>query len=331
MSVDIHKLSPFLAGGIETVRGQMPATMVLFRTRDLSPDIYEGDQKQRTYDGDSGRFTPTVTGNPHNKFSFKTDYAGSGDVTKLPAIDHLLRMAGLSRAANPEAGFDYLISDAGDVDSGTLLMREKVEGHTSGGNARYYIYETNAVNGHVGIDLKVDEDPLFNFELMGNYKRPVDSQIPEVELVYVDQAQPEIFGDASVVKAQLGDPSDNNVFHDVCLHSFTIPNYSGFTAQRSNAVNCAGTSLKAIPIEGSMTIKMPDWTEEFHIYELGESHQGYVTVPFSLHQGTSAGNKVNIDISALQIKKPTRTTLDDDMLGIQLDFTCMAKPVLTIA
>ena len=331
MAVQIDKFSKFLCAAVQAVEGTPATTLKLYRTLNLNPDIYAGDQKKRQYDGDSGRFTPTVTTNEQNKFSFDVPFAGSGAAATIPAIDDLLRIGGLSRVAAtaPEVGFDYLIGSSGDTDSGTLLMREVVGGVEANGDQRYYYYQTADARGYVGIECKVNEDPIFKLvDVTGSYIRPTSVLEPSVSLEYLDQQEAMPFGYTSVPQARLGDPTVANTWHDVCLHSFSIGNYSGFTISKSNAVNCPRTVQQPTPIEGSFTIKQLDWTDEFNIYEAAESHNGYKTLPFQMTIGTVAGNTIKIDIEKLQITKVARTELDDGSMGVDISFICLANPVL---
>lgn len=325
MPVDIDGFSKFLAAGVESAEGTPAPLLKLFRTRNLEPAIYEGDSKKREYDGDDGRKTPTVLGNSHNSLSFDMDFAGSGDAAVVPEIDALLRMCGMLRVDNDTAGFDYLIGGNADVPSGTLQVRRVVGNGANAGESRYYRYPTTGARGYFGIDIKAGEDPLFQFRnFMGNYVRPLDEQVATIDVEFTNQAAPAVVSNENTPIAIL-----NNT--DVCLHAFSISNYSGFEVQRVNAVGCSRTRLKPVSIDGSMTIKETDWTSEFHIYELVESHQAIQTVPFQLQHGTSAGNINTIEAGAMQIHGVKDVELSDGALGKELQFTILDKPVLTMA
>ncbi len=324
MPTDIESLSKFIVAGIEQTEGTESTTLKLYRTRNLSPGIYEGNTKKREYNGDDGRYQTTVTTGQHSKISFDCDFAGSGDINNIPAIDDLLRACGLNRAANPQGGYDYLIADSADVDSITVMFRRLVGRGDQASEKRYRRYPILAARGYVGIEWKAEEDPLFKFvDITGEYIRPVEESIPKIVFDYTDQADPLPIGTSNTPVAQI-------MGKDVCLHAMTISNYSGFEVSRTNAVNCDRTRLKPKPIEGSLTIKEPDWDKEFHIYEIAESHEKITRVSLLMEHGTSAGNTQRISCEEIQIHGVKDTDLSDGTLGKELSFTCLKKPVLTL-
>ena len=326
-TIDVN--SKFLAGAVETTEGVNPGTLALIRTSNLDPVPYEGDTRRRTYNGDDGRNNPTVKSNRHNSVSFDTDFSGSGDPATVPAIDAFLRMAGLSRTANDTAGYDYLISDPADVSSGTILVRRKA-GRTAGG-VGYMKYESTGVRGYVGIIMQNGNDPMFQFrDMKGSYYRPIHTEeAAELELVYNAQEYPEIFENGNVPKFQFGIPDsaapDGFEMRDVCLEEFNCSNYSGLTVNRTNRVNCPGTKVQAAPIDFTAKVGYDD-----SFWELVESHQNIITVPFSMMHGTSAGNQLSINSSHVQIHDIKETDLDGE-LGMDLSCTFLDRPVLTIA
>lgn len=321
--------SIFLAGAVETTEGTNPGTLTLIKTRGLDPTPYDGDTITREYDGDGGRNRPTVRVNEHTTFSFDVDFAGSGDPAIAPAVDQFLRMAGLSRVANATAGFDYLISDPADVESGTLLARETAGAGAAAGNTGYIPYEANGVRGYVGIQMNKDEDPLFQFrDMKGSYKRPEYVEEATIDMDYVDHTDPEPFSNNNTPTFQFGIPdgSGGYTMRDVCAHSFSASNYSGLSVTRSNAVNCAGSRVQTQPIEVSAQV---GWDDDFIM--LAESHQNIIRVPLLIQHGTSAGNTLTIRAQELQIHNWTRTALDDGTVGMDLTATFLDKPILTIA
>lgn len=329
MRREIDTKAKFIAGAVETTEGVNPGDLILIRSRALSPTSYDGDTITREYDGDDGRSRPTVKTNEHSTFSFDVDFAGSGDAAVLPAVDAFLRMAGLSRVANATAGYDYLISDPADVESGTLMMRRKVGAGAAAGEVGYVNYESNGVRGYVGIQMNKGEDPLFQFrDMKGSYQRPIYGEEPTVALDYAAQTDPEIFQNGNTPVFQFGIPDGAGGFEmrDVCAHSFAVSNYSGLTITRSNAVNCPGTRVQTAIIEGTAQI---GWDDSF--FELVESHKGIVRVPLLITHGSSAGNILTVAGQELQIHDMSETDLDDGTLGMDLSFKFLDRPVLTIA
>lgn len=323
----IDSKSKFLAGAIETNEGVNPGALTLIRTSNLEFPTYEGDTRRREYDGDDGRNNPTVTSNAHTVFSFDADFSGSGDPATLPSLDAFLRMAGLSRIANATAGFDYLISDTADIDSGTLMGRRK-SGRTAGG-VGYVKYESTGVRGYVGISMQKGSDPVFQFrDMKGSYIRPLSvEEVSEIALSFNAQEYPEIFENGNVPEFKFGIPNGAGGFElrDVCLHEFVVSNYSGVSIARSNAVNCAGTRATATPIDFTAKI---GWDDSF--FELVESHQQIITVPFQMMHGTSAGNQLSIKSGSVQIHGLKEVDIDGE-LGMDLSGTFLDRPVLTIA
>jgi len=324
MPVDIESFSKFIAAAVEDNEGVEQSPLKLYRTRNLSPDIYAGNTKKREYNGDDGRNQPTVMSGQHNKLSFDFDFAGSGDISKVPEIDDLLRIGGLNRVANSNGGWDYLIADSADVDSGTFMLRRLVGRGEEAGEKRYYRYPILGARGYLGIEWKVDEDPLFKLtDIMGQYIRPISEEITEIKLVYPNQADPLPIGNDNTPTAKIDGK-------DVCLNAMTISNYSGFDVNYTNNVNCNRTRLKPKAIDGTMTIKEPDWINEFHIYEMVESHQRIMRVPLLLEHGTKEGNKQRIESQQIQIHGVKDTDMPDGSLGKELSFTFLDKPILTL-
>lgn len=329
MRREIDTRSKFLAGAVEATEGVNPNSLVLIRTRNLTVTPYDGETITREYDGDSGRNRPKVKVNEHTTFAFDVDFAGSGNPATIPAVDAFLRMAGLSRAPNATAGFDYLISDAADVDSGTLLMRRIAGAGAMAGKTSYVPYEANGVKGYVGISLSKGKDPLFQFkDMRGSYLRPVAGDANTVVLEYLDQTDPEVFQNGNTPIFRFGIPQAGGGFEmrNLCAHSFSADNYSGFEVSRSNAVNCPGTRLQAKPIEFKAQI---GWDDSF--FELVESHKGIIRVPLLIQHGSSAGNTLSLVAQEIQISDMSETDLDDGTLGMDLGGTFLDKPVLTIA
>lgn len=333
MRLDIDTKSKFLAGGIETTEGQRAASMSLVRSRNLEVVPYEGNTVQREYAGTDGRYQPKIKTNRHTTASFDTDFAGAGDSAVIPGADAFLRMAGLSRvaadASDASKGYQYLISDAADVDSGSLLMNRKA-GRTAGG-VRYMRYEMLGVRGYVGLTMKKGQDPLFQFrDFKGSYIRPVQAEeADEIVIEYNAQEYPEVFENGNVPLFQFGIPNAaaaNGVeMRDICLHEFDVPNYSGFTVSRVNAINCARTRQSGVPIDFTAQIGYDD-----SFWELVESHKNIITVPFAMRHGTSNGNMLSIEAQQIQIHDLKEVDIEGEV-GMSLSGTFLDKPVLTIA
>lgn len=335
----INSKSKFLAGAVEAVEGVNPGALSLLRTSNLEILAYEGDTRRREYDGDDGRDSPTVKSNIHTSFSFDADFSGSGDPAVIPAVDDFLRMAGLSRAPNPVAGFDYLIGDPSDMDSGTLLGRRKAgEGDTGG--VDYVNYESNGVRGYVGLAMQKGNDPVFQFrDMKGSYIRPLTiEELAEINIVFDAQEYPEVFEDGNVPEFSFGVRPDEIVgwyswlfryrsyeSREVCLHEFMAPNYSGVTVSRSNAINCGGTIAQAVPIDFTAKI---GWDDSF--FELVESHKRVITTGLSMTHGTSAGNQLSIKSDFIQIHDLKEVDIDGEM-GMDISGTFLDRPILTIA
>lgn len=332
MRQTIDSKSKFLAGAIETTEGVRPAdpAFILLRTRNLEPKAYDGSTQRREYDGDDGRANPTVKSNRHTTFSFDADFAGSGDPAKLPALDSFLRMGGLSRVAVDEndanQGYQYLISHPADMDAGTLLVRRKAERRNNGTD--YITYESNGVRGYIGIQLQAGSDPLFQFrDFKGSYQRPLTvTEANDIDVVYEQQAYAAIFEDGNVPLFQFGLPDSNGamVLRDVCLHEFNVANYSGVTISRNNAVNCGGTQAKATPIDFTAKVGYDD-----DYWQVVESHQGIVTLPFAMQHGTSNGNILTISAQKVQIHDIQEVDIDGE-LGMDLSGSFLDRPILTL-
>ncbi|MEZ5537641.1 MAG: hypothetical protein R3F02_18730 [Thiolinea sp.] len=323
----IDSKAKFIAGAVEATEGTNPGTLAQLRTRNLEVTSYDGDSRRREYDGDDGRNNPTVKPNRHTSFSFDADFAGSGDPTVISALDEYLRMAGLARAPNATAGFDYLISDPADVSSGTLMVRRK--SGRDGANFGYVNYESNGVRGYVGIVMAKGDDPMFQFrDMKGSYIRPAyTAENAEIVFAPDNQEYPEIFENGNVPEFKFGIPDGVGGFElrDVCLHECSIGNYSGLNASWRNAVNCAGSRVTATPIDFTAKI---GWDDSF--FELVESHQGIITIPFQMMHGTSAGNQLSIKSAKVQVHDLKETDIDGE-LGMDLSCTFLDRPVLTIA
>ena len=336
----ISSKSKFLAGAVETVEGVNPGTLNLIRTSNLEMMAYEGNTRRREYDGDDGRKQPTVKSNIHSSFSFDTDFSGSGDPTVIPAVGAFLQMAGLSRVANATAGYDFLISDPSDVDTGTLLGRRKAGRGTTGIN--YVNYESSGVRGYVGILLQKGSDPVFQFrDMKGSYIRPITAEeLTEIDMVYNAQEYPEVFEHGNVPEFGFTIPTEVEIvgmyswlyryrgateLREVCLHEFAAPNYSGLTTSYRNAINCGGSASAAVPIDFTAKI---GWDDSF--FELVESHKQVITTGLSMTHGTSAGNQLSITSSEMQIHDLKEVDIDGEM-GMDISGTFLDRPILTIA
>ena len=337
----INSKSKFLAGAVEVVEGVNPGALSLIRTSNLEMLAYEGDTRRREYDGDDGRDSPTVKSNIHSAFSFDTDFSGSGDPAVIPSVGAFLQMAGLSRVPNAVSGFDYLIGDPSDMDSGTLLGRRKA-GLGDTGGVNYVNYESNGVRGYVGISLQKGNDPLFQFrDMKGSYIRPLtQEELAEIDIVFDAQEYPEVFEDGNVPEfgfnmrvevpivgwhSWLFRYQGGYELREVCLHEFMAPNYSGVTVSRSNAINCGGTISQAVPIDFTAKI---GWDDSF--FELVESHKNIITTGLSMQHGTSAGNQLSIKSDFIQIHDLKEVDIDGEM-GMDISGTFLDRPVLTIA
>jgi hypothetical protein len=103
---------------------------------------------------------------------------------------------------------------------------------------------------------------------------------------------------------------------DICAESYNCPNLAGFEVVRNDIPNCEGVTLREVPIDATITFRMPDWTSELNPFSEAETTAGENRVPFSLVYGTAAGKVLTLSSTETQLIGVQDAELSDGSVGI---------------
>lgn len=275
---------------------------------DITP--YAGQRQSPEYDGDGGRFRPSINTNPHVGFKFGIDYAGSGVLATAPNFGEILRACGLDETVN--VGVDVQYAIAVDPTDSVTIWGVRKEG------TGLQLAKSAGVRGKVGISIGAGQLPLFNFDnMLGSYLRPEYSGTALTEVISNQQ------------KAVPMTKANTTVFtldgQAVCPESFTLDNF-GWDSVR--LPYCEETILKPIPITGSLKIKDVGIQTKNWI-QFAESHATVQELPIVITHGIVAGSILSLGSSKLQITDITEDQIEGAK-AYNLTFILLENPVLTM-
>lgn len=308
MAIKIDARRKVIFGGIQTAwdaSASLVASSVLL-TQNCAALIYQGDTEEITYDGDTGRDVPQLTNNPYNSLEFDAWVAGSGTAGTAPPAGAFLRMCGLSETVATGTSVTYAsIVDQADVEFGTLEMRRKISA------SRHYLYRTINAVGQVGIDLPANGRGRYNFRtLQGDHVTPSDVASWTTPSYGTQKTNAALMVDSTNVPTLTIDSQD------ICAEAYNCPNLAGFEVVRNDLPNCEGVTLREVPIDATITFRMPDWTTELNPFSEAETTSGENRLAFSLVYGTAAGKILTLSSTETQLIGVQDATLRDGSIGI---------------
>lgn len=290
----------------ERTNPNIPASLTganAYKTRGIDYKAYDGDKKEKQYDGDSGQDVPVKIENAFNSFNFKIDLAPSGTAGEVPFADLFLRVCGMVASIDEAAG---TVTYAPATTPDQIAMLDACVSHLADDDVDYVI-KSERMRGQLGITIKAGEDPEADVQLQGDYIRPVTAA----------HAAP-VFGLQDTQMAIPANAQNTPIFKinnkGICVEDFSIKNLSGYTPSRRNMPGgCKYTAMKKGIVEADITFMEPDWANEFNPYELAETDDGVKRVPFILQHGTVAGKKFSIECPEVQFIQPEKAEIDGDV------------------
>ena len=221
-------------------------------------------------------------------FQFSVELSGSGTAGTAPAWGKFVQACGFSENI---AGGTVTYSP---VSSGfpSLTMKSNHDGVQ---------YVGLGCRGSFEIECKIGEVPIINFEFMGGYVSPADVVLPVA--TYGLQAEPIHFASGNTTGTLDG--------YAFCIEEFSVDLNNDMTFRE--LVNCAKTNkITQREVEGEILVERP---ETLAIKNLYPKIEAGTLVPFTMTHGTTAGNKVKIEMPTLQLNFPEQ----DDSDGILMD------------
>ena len=275
---------------IETTYGTDPtptgaANAILVRNLNVTPQSSQlvGREIIRPYLGNFEQLMAST----HVELDFEVEAAGSGTAGTVPAYGCLLRACGLSETVTASTKVDYKpVSSA--FESVTIYF-----------NVDGVLHKITGARGDVELNITSAQIPVFKFKFVGIYNAPTDTALPTV--TYANQATPLVansvntptfsfFSASPVLQAislQLGNQVDFRTLIGLQYVQITDRKVAGQVTFEAN------------------TIATKDWFTAGIANTLGA---------VSLTHGTTAGNKVVIASSTVDLIQPNYT----DNNGVQM-------------
>ena len=290
----------------------VPTATEIVRTRGVTFKNYDGNKQQQAYDGDGGRFRSSVNVAPHSSMTFDMDFAGSGTLDIAPNYKDILLACGMSVVENVATDVVMTPLTTAITDSMSVYF---VRGEDTGMG----LAKSLGMRGELGLEIKKGEVPIWKInKLLGSYIQPAYDASP-----LVGTPDPQLKG---IPVTTLNTPTVTLDAETVCLESFTLDNV-GHQVEFFNAPNCKETKSQPVPMTASMTIKDEGYNIKNWI-AAAESHAGTTEIPMQIVHGTTAGNILTFDASAVQIMDIDETELSG-LKAWNLTLNIMALPVIT--
>ena len=266
-------------------------------TQGIEVGHYEGGRVVRDIDNGLLGAKEEINASPNITLRFALEIAGAGGAGNVPAYDDLLRACGLSSTIDAGTDVQYdPVSDNYDSMTGYFLRPGKL------------LQTTTGVRGNMALTLAKGQLPLFTFNFLGTYNKPVapgaytlDTSGFIAPLPVTKRNTPvlTVDGFAAPVDSFTFDMGNQLVWRDV-------PNQRGAVITNREGA-------------GEIVMEAPDIAAK-DFFSLLESHAGTVNkVVITVVHGTTAGNIIELDFPSVQILDVMEVDLDGE-LGYRIPF-----------
>jgi hypothetical protein len=294
--------------GVDSV----PTAAERVRTRGVAFKNYDGEKQTQEYDGDGGRFRPSVNIGPYSSMSFDIDMAGSGTLDLAPNYKDILQVCGIDVVENAATNVTMTPRTTPITDSLSMYF---VRGEDTG----MQLAKSLGMRGEIGLQLNRGQVALWNVKnMLGSYIQPAYNAVPLAGTpANQEEGLPITF---------VNTPTATLDSEDVCIESFTLDNV-GHSVVYRNTANCLEVASLPQQITGSITIKDVGYNTKNWV-AAAESHAGITQVPLQIVHGITAGNIMTLDASDVQIIDIDET----DINGVKawnLALSFLAVPVIT--
>lgn len=275
---------------IETTYGTDPtptgaANAILVRNMNVTPlnaELLNRDLV-RPYLGSSEQ----ILANAYVGVDFEVEMAGSGAAGTAPAYGPLLKACGMSETLVALATATYTPVSSSFA---SVTIYYNVDG---------VLHKLTGCRGNVEIDIKARQIPVFKFTFTGLYNAPTDTALPSV--TYTAWQTP--------LAANSDNSSGFSLFsYSGALESLNLNLNNGI--QYRSLIGAEDVLLTDRQVSGQVVFEAPTIaTKDFFSLALGTTLGA-----LDITHGTTAGNKVQITSSKVNVNNPTY----QDQNGIQM-------------
>jgi hypothetical protein len=291
-----------IAGELEALDG----SNVIETVGGIKTSPYEGNKHTRNVDSPEPTAGVQVNTNPHQKFDFTVDAAGSGTVGVAPVFGPLLQACGLKLDDSLTTEVSYRLSQ----EKSPSVSLAKYEGDE-------VIYQGAGGRGTVVLSFD-DTIPQFQFSgFLVSYERPAAATFPD-SLIYDNYADPIPFTKDNMKKAIVNGRSVVMTGGSITFGS--APSYRNLPNQKE-AIHPDLFVVSSITFVAK-SIADENWFESL------ESHNGLSYIDVELEHGTAAGNIINYTSTKEQIINITEGELDNEKT-YTLSLQSQVQPKLT--
>ena len=251
--------------------------------RALAPEPITAEQVSRDlirpYKGNSGKLAVGV----HRKLTCEVEFAGSGAAGTAPPWAPLLQACGFAETIT--AGVDVAYDPVSEGEP-TLTLYGYLDG---------ILHRLTGAKGNVTFTLNAKAIPVMQFEFLGAYSTPTDTQLPP-GVDYSAFMQPKPVGKVN---------TPTFTFHGVtaCTSAFSIA--WGNTLAWRELINCAGARSPDRQPTGNVTMELPSIATKNWAEVVREGTTGAM----SLVHGVDVGNIIELSAPKIQCNP---FTLQDD-------------------
>lgn len=258
-----------------------------------------GDEVERGLMRETLGADPSIPVNSHVTCQFTVEIAGSGTAGTAPAFGPLLRACAMAEVI--DAGVDVAYSPVSEDEESASLYFHK------DGN----LFKLIGARGNVTAELNANNLPVLNFSFTGLWTVPSAAAMPTSP-------------DFSAFIAPLTVNKANTPTFTLHGFSAVMTAFSfdlGNVINHRDRVNSAEVNFSDRKMSGSVTIEEPPIASK-NFYAIAKAA---TLDALQLVHGTVAGNIVTIDMPKVQLKSPTQSNEDGDvMLGMSLTPTADA-------